>query len=107
MILTALAMMAMAPSTTVGVSTREYRYGIYRPVVPAGNVTLVLHNFGEDDHDVQVQGPHGYRSAVSPDVDPGATERFALRLRRPGRYTLICTKPGHAAKGMTATLTVR
>ena len=107
MIVTALAMMAMAPATTVGVSTREYRYGVYRPVVRAGTVTLVLHNFGEDDHDVQVQGPHGYRSGVSPDVDPEATIRFTVHLRRTGRYTLICTKPGHAAKGMTATLTVR
>lgn len=107
MLLTALAMMAMAPATTVGVSAREYRYGVYRPVVPAGRVTLVLHNFGEDDHDVRVRGPQGYRSAVSPDVDPQATIRFGVRLRRPGRYTLICTKPGHAQKGMTATLTVR
>ncbi len=107
MILAALAMMAMAPATTVGVSAREYRYGVYRPAVPAGTVTLVLHNFGEDDHDVQVRGPHGYRSAVSPDVDPEATIRFVVHLRRPGRYTLICTKPGHAAKGMTATLRVR
>lgn len=108
MIATALAMMAAAaPATTVGMSAREYRYGVYRPVVPHGAVTLVLHNFGEDDHDVQVRGPRGYRSAVSPDVDPEATIRFTVRLRRPGRYLLICTKPGHAAKGMTATLTVR
>jgi len=107
MIATALAMMAMAPATTVGMSAREYRYGVYRPVVRAGTVTLVLHNFGEDDHDVQVRGPRGYRSAVSPDVDPDETIRFTVHLRRPGRYLLVCTKPGHAAKGMTARLKVR
>jgi hypothetical protein len=107
MIATALAMMAMTPATTVGMSAREYRYGVYRPVVRRGTVTLVLHNFGEDDHDVQVRGPHGYRSAVSPDVDPGETIRFTVHLRRRGRYLLICTKPGHAKKGMTARLKVR
>jgi uncharacterized cupredoxin-like copper-binding protein len=32
---------------------------------------------------------------------------LTVRLRRPGRYLLICLKPGHAAKGMTAHLTVR
>lgn len=107
MIATALAMMAMAPATTVGVSAREYRFGVYRPVVPAGRVTLVLHNFGEDDHDVKVIGPHGYRSSVSRDVTPGGTIRVPLRLRRPGRYLLICTKPGHLHKGMKAVLRVR
>jgi plastocyanin len=97
----------MAASTTVGVSAREYDFALYRPSVPAGRVTLVLHNFGEDAHDVQVRGPHGYRSATSPDIAPDGTLRFSARLRRPGRYLLVCTKPGHLALGMKATLTVR
>jgi uncharacterized cupredoxin-like copper-binding protein len=32
---------------------------------------------------------------------------FRVRLRRPGRYLLICLQPGHAAAGMKAHLTVR
>jgi plastocyanin len=94
-------------STTVGVSAREYAFAVYRPTVPAGTVTLVLHNFGEDAHDVQVRGPHGYRSATSADVQAAGTLRFSARLRRPGRYLLVCTKPGHLALGMKATLRVR
>lgn len=101
------AAMAVAPSTTVGVSAREYDFALYRASVPAGKVTLVLHNFGEDAHDVQVRGPRGYRSATSPEVAPDGTLRFATRLRRPGRYLLVCTKPGHLALGMKATLRVR
>lgn len=101
-----LATLAVAP-TPVGVSAREFRFGVYRETVPAGAVTLILHNFGEDDHDVQVRGPRGYRSKVSDVVDPGATVRTTVRLRRRGTYTLVCTIPGHLAKGMKATLRVR
>ena len=107
MIAAAIATMALAGPTSVGISAREFRYGVYRTAVPAGRVTLVVHNFGEDDHDIAVRGPRGYRSSVSPDIDPGATIRFPVRLRRAGRYTLVCTKPGHLAAGMRATLTVR
>lgn len=107
MIAAAFATLALAGPTTVGLSAREFRFGVYRASVPTGRVELVLHNFGEDDHDVQVTGPRGYRSAPSPNADPGATVRLALRLRRPGRYLLLCTEPGHLERGMRATLRVR
>ncbi|HEU4656909.1 MAG TPA: plastocyanin/azurin family copper-binding protein [Capillimicrobium sp.] len=93
--------------TSVGVSAREYRFAVYRPTVPAGAVALNVHNYGEDDHDVVVRGPRGYTSPVSGDIDPGATLRFEVTLPRRGTYRLVCTKPGHRALGMTATLRVR
>jgi hypothetical protein len=95
------------PTTAVGMSAREYSFGVYRSRVPTGRVKLNIHNFGEDAHDVQVRGPHGYRSPVSPEIKPGDTLSFRVRLRRPGRYLLLCTVPGHAARGMKAHLTVR
>jgi plastocyanin len=91
----------------VGMSAREYSFGVYRPRVPAGRVRLNIHNYGEDAHDLQVRGPNGYRSPASPEVQPGDTLHVTLRLRTPGRYTLRCTLPGHAARGMVAHLTVR
>ena len=41
------------------------------------------------------------------DIRPGQDVGFQVLLRRPGVYRLICLKPGHAAKGMRATLRVR
>lgn len=109
MIAAALLAAAAASSfpTAVGVSAREYRFGLYRETVPPGVVGLNVHNYGEDDHDVVVRGPRGDLSPVSGDIDPGATLRFEVTLRRRGRYTLVCTKPGHLAQGMRATLRVR
>jgi hypothetical protein len=95
-------------ATPVGLGMREYRISVYRPSVPAGRVTFNITNFGEDAHNLQVVGPGGYRSAVSRDVEPfGGRLRFATRLRRAGRYRLLCVKPGHLARGMQASLRVR
>jgi plastocyanin len=94
-------------ATPVGIGAHEYRFGVYRTAVPAGAVRFNIHDFGEDAHDLMVAGPRGYRSAVSPDVVPGRDVSFVVRLRRAGTYRLICVKPGHAKKGMRATLRVR
>jgi len=107
MIVAALAAAAFQAAVPVGVGAREYRFGVYRSSVPAGAVRFNVHDYGEDAHNLMVLGPKGYRSSVSPDVVPGQTLALRVMLRRPGRYTLICVKPGHAAKGMKATIRVR
>jgi hypothetical protein len=98
---------SVGTASAVGVGAREYRFAIYRPVVRRGLVRLNVHDFGDDAHDLQVVGPHGYRSSVSPDVASGENISFTVRLRRPGRYLLLCRKPGHLASGMRAELRVR
>jgi plastocyanin len=102
-----LALIALAlPSTSVGLGMREYRFSVYRPSVHAGRITFNMTNFGEDAHNLRLTGPGGYRSAVSPDVEAGERARFSVHVRRAGTYRLVCLKPGHAAKGMRATLRV-
>ena len=101
------AVLAASPTTSVGLGMREYRYSVYRSSVHAGTVAFNMTNFGEDAHNLRLTGPGGYRSAVSRDVAPfGGRLRFRVNLRRAGTYRLVCLKPGHAAKGMKATLRV-
>lgn len=97
----------VARTTAVGLGMREWAITVYRPKVPVGTVRFLVTNRGEDVHDLRVRGPHGYRSAVSADAAP-AGGRITLRthLRRPGRYLLLCVKPGHEKLGMRATLRV-
>ncbi|HXU65326.1 MAG TPA: hypothetical protein VN962_26685 [Polyangia bacterium] len=97
---------AHTASTAVGVGEREWRVYPYRTKVKPGTVRFNINNLGEDVHNLQVRGPHGYRSRVSPDIRSGDAYTLVAHLRRPGRYTLICTKPGHAKKGMKAGFTV-
>ena len=102
----AAVLAAAGPATPVGLGMREYRYSVYRSSVHAGTVAFNMTNFGEDAHNLRLTGPGGYRSAVSPDVAAGDRRRFTVTLRRAGLYRLVCLKPGHAAKGMKATLRV-
>jgi hypothetical protein len=93
--------------TAVGIAEREWRLSAYRSSARRGRVTLHIHNFGEDPHDVAVRGPGGYRSSSSPIIGPGENGVLRVRLNRPGTYTLLCTLPGHASKGMRATIRIR
>jgi plastocyanin len=103
----AAVLAAAGPTTPVGLGMREYRFSVYRSSVHAGRVAFNMTNFGEDAHNVRLSGPGGYRSAVSRDVSPGGGHlRFTVNLRRAGTYRLVCLKPGHAEKGMKATLRV-
>lgn len=103
----ALVAAVITAVTPVGVSEREWHLTSYRAVVPHGAVRLQVHNFGEDSHDLQVVGPRGYRSAVTPEIRPGENATLTVHLRRPGTYELLCVLPGHAARGMRARIRVR
>ena len=106
-LLAALVLAASGNVTPVGLGMREYRFSLYRPTVHAGRIAFNMTNYGEDRHNLRVSGPGGYRSAVSPEVAPfGGRVRFTVNLRRAGTYRLVCLEPGHAAKGMKATLRV-
>lgn len=98
---------ATPPPVPVGVGLREYRISVYRPAVRVGRVVFNLTNFGEDAHDLQVRGPRGYRSRISPDVGAaGGRLAFRVTFTRPGTYQLLCPKPGHVKLGMRTTLRV-
>ena len=96
----------LPPATPVGMSAREYSFGVYKTRVPTGRVKLNVHNYGEDAHDLQVRGPHGYRSAVSPEIDPGETISFNVRLR-PRPLPVHLPEAGARRRGMKAHITVR
>ena len=101
--------------------------------VPAGQVTLVAANHGTRPHELVVLPlPHGQpagaravaaddtvdesrslgeasRSCAAgegPGIAAGATGWMTLDLR-PGRYELVCNRPGHYRAGMVAELDVR
>lgn len=96
-----------ARTTAVGIGLTEYRITVYRPTVKEGTVEFFMTNVGQDAHNLEVRGPHHYRSAVSADVAPGGGHgTLRVHLTRAGTYTLLCEKPGHAMLGMRATLRV-
>lgn len=93
------------PATAVGVSAREYRFGVYRTSVPSGPVRFNLANYGEDAHDLAILDRSGRRLAASQEVRAGQRTTVTVRLS-PGTYRLRCDVSDHARRGMRASLRV-
>jgi len=69
-------------------------------VAPGGSLTVT--NAGAIEHDLAVVGTNVATSLLR----PGEREVLELAALEPGRYTVICTIPGHESGGMTGTLAV-
>lgn len=104
----AAAAFAIRPETqptAVGIAEREFHITPYRRSVPVGLVKLNIRNYGEDVHNLVIRGP-GKFAAIGPDVDSGTGTSWTVRLRRPGTYSLLCTRANHLKLGMKSKLKV-
>jgi hypothetical protein len=92
----------------LGVRSREFEFLLSRPSVESGEVTIQLQNQGAEPHDLNVQREGGAGEPVLslPAVEPSRRQVAHFELP-PGTYRLWCGLPGHARKGMHATLLVR
>jgi uncharacterized cupredoxin-like copper-binding protein len=71
---------------------------------PAGSLTVDMKNVAGTPHNISVQG--GGVNEVGPIVQGGKTSEIKVTLKA-GKYTFLCTVPGHAQAGMKGTLTVK
>jgi plastocyanin len=102
---------ANAVSVTANDHTDPYGYTPSRTTVRSGELTVQLINVGEDEHNMDIErvGPGGtpegpILKAVSA-PSKGSSAPTTVNVE-PGTYKMWCTLPGHAAKGMEATITV-
>ncbi len=68
---------------------------------PPGRIEFVMDNPSPIDHNIALEG-----DAEGDVVGNGGTSRFEANLK-PGKYTFLCTVPGHAEGGMEGELTVK
>ena len=74
--------------------------------VAAGQpVELTLRNGGGIPHDFALAG--GASGPVKLEAQGGQTARGTFTIETPGTYPFVCTVPGHAAAGMSGTITAR
>jgi plastocyanin len=71
---------------------------------PAGPLTIDMKNPASTPHNIAIQG--GGVNKQGPTVQGGKTSVVQVTLK-PGKYTFLCTVPGHAQAGMKGTLTVK
>jgi hypothetical protein len=94
---------AGATKTTVVVTEKEYSITLSPRRVPVGVTRLVIHNKGLYAHGLAVKvGTATKRTAL---IQPGKSATLIVTLKK-GKTALWCPVPGHAARGMKATLAV-
>jgi uncharacterized cupredoxin-like copper-binding protein len=101
-VIVSLALFASAAlgATTVSVKATEFHFALSKKSVAHGKVTFKIKNAGHLKHDFKIAGKK------SKMVNPGKSTSLTVTLKK-GRYTYICTVPGHAAAGMKGKLTVK
>jgi uncharacterized cupredoxin-like copper-binding protein len=93
---------AAASATTVQVSGGEFFFRLSKKTIAKpGAVTFVFKNVGHVLHDFKINGKK------TPLIDPGKTARLVVTFKKKGKYSYMCTVPGHAAAGMKGAFTVR
>lgn len=92
---------ARSTATTVQVKGGEFFFKLStKSVATPRKVTFVFKNTGHILHDFKIS------SKKTPLIGPGKTATISVTLKK-GKYTYLCTVPGHAAAGMKGVFTVR
>jgi len=91
-----------ATATTIQVKGGEYFFKLStKSIGKPGRVTFVFKNAGHIAHDFKIN------RKVTPLLQPGKTARLLVTFKKKGKYSYLCTVPGHAALGMKGVFTVR
>lgn len=89
-------------AATTQVKGREFRFTLSsKSLAKPGTVTFNFTNTGTVAHDFKIDGK------TAPLVQPGHSAKLVVRFRKAGKFSYLCTVPGHAAAGMRGVFTVR
>jgi uncharacterized cupredoxin-like copper-binding protein len=93
---------AHASATTIQVSGKEFSFKLSsKSIARPGTVRFNFKNAGHVKHDFSINHKH------TPMISPGKTASITVSFRKKGKYSYLCTVPGHAAAGMRGVFTVR
>jgi uncharacterized cupredoxin-like copper-binding protein len=82
-----------ATATTVTVKATEFKFTLSKKSAPHGKVTFKVTNKGHVSHDFKIAGK---KTKL---LSPGKSATLTVTLKK-GKFSYICTVPGHAAAGM-------
>jgi len=93
---------AHASGTAISVSGKEFSFKLSKKsLARPGTATFTFKNAGHMLHDFKINGK---KTSL---IKPGKTAKLTVSFKRKGRYSYLCTVPGHAAAGMKGVFTVR
>jgi len=91
--------------TRVTVTETEYHLTFSRKTFAPGAYIFIALDKGKIAHSLAISGPGIKEKQLSGNVNPGGARPLTVTLRD-GKYTVWCPVPGHAGRGMKATITV-
>ena len=89
---------------TFQIAVTEYRVAPQSVSVPAGTVTIFVHNYGRLSHNLVIS-LDGHPEASTEPIPPGQTSELIASLT-PGKYQMSSTVLSDTALGAYGTLTV-
>ena len=92
--------------TTVQITVREFRFDPKEVTVKPGDLSFVVKNVGEIEHNFVIEDAAAKKVTEIASILPDRSEQVRVTLRA-GKYTIVCSLPGHKDAGMVATLTVK
>jgi uncharacterized cupredoxin-like copper-binding protein len=90
-----------ATSASIEAHLTEFEIALSSGQIPAGG-TITVHNMGTTAHDLAVSRT----DLTTGSIEPGESATLDISELEPGTYDLLCTIPGHADSGMTASLVI-
>ncbi|HEX6488796.1 MAG TPA: plastocyanin/azurin family copper-binding protein [Candidatus Dormibacteraeota bacterium] len=95
------------PAGSIVVKLSEFKFDPNTISHAHGKITFFLENNGTSAHDMFIYDAAGNNEIAGSElVQPGNDSEFTVNMPTPGSYPFKCTQPGHAAAGMTGTLTI-
>jgi uncharacterized cupredoxin-like copper-binding protein len=79
----------------------ELAFTLSKKTAAKGLVTFTVTNKGKLSHDFKIAGKK------TPLIKPGKTTPLKVTFAKAGKYSFLCTVPGHAAAGMKGVLTIK
>ena len=83
------------------VTATDFKFALPIKTAKPGTVSFLVNNKGKLPHDFKIAGK---KTAMLKPGGHNATLKVTLKR---GRYTYVCTVPGHSAAGMKGTFVVR
>jgi uncharacterized cupredoxin-like copper-binding protein len=89
-------------TTTITVKAGEFFFKLSKSsIIKPGTVAFAVKNVGHLAHDFKIAGK---KTAL---IQPGKSATLKVVFKKAGKFTYLCTVPGHAANGMEGKFTVR
>jgi uncharacterized cupredoxin-like copper-binding protein len=93
---------AHAAATTISVTGKEFSFHLAKTSISKPEtVTFSFRNAGTMKHDFAIGGK---KTAL---IGPHKTAKVTVTFHKKGRFSYLCTVPGHAEAGMKGVFTVR